>query len=110
VASDHDDTLCREAAIAALGSTGDQAGLSAIFAAMDDKPTVRRRAVIALAAFDGPAVEAALRTALSDRDWQVRQAAEDLIVDASAEGPDRVRSEERPDQPNQGARVSDQTP
>jgi hypothetical protein len=34
--------------------------------------------VLALAPFDGPDVEAALDRALTDRDWQVRQAAEDL--------------------------------
>jgi hypothetical protein len=34
--------------------------------------------VLALAPFEGPEVEAALATALEDRDWQVRQAAEDL--------------------------------
>jgi hypothetical protein len=39
---------------------------------------VRRRAVLALAPFDGPEVEAAIDKALTDRDWQVRQAAEDL--------------------------------
>ncbi len=78
VATEHSDPLCREAAIAALGAIGDQAGLSAILAAMEDKPAVRRRAVIALAPFEGPAVEEALAKALTDRDWQVRQAAEDL--------------------------------
>jgi len=41
---------------------------------------VRRRAVLALAPFDGPEVDEALRTALEDRDWQVRQAAEDLLT------------------------------
>jgi HEAT repeat protein len=50
-------------------------------AAASDRPAVRRRAVVALAAFDGPEVDAALRTALRDRDWQVRQAAEDLLAD-----------------------------
>jgi HEAT repeat protein len=39
---------------------------------------IRRRAVIALAAFDDPRVEDAWRRCLEDRDWQVRQAAEDL--------------------------------
>jgi hypothetical protein len=34
--------------------------------------------VIALAPFAGPEVDAALARALEDRDWQVRQAAEDL--------------------------------
>jgi hypothetical protein len=46
--------------------------------ALADKATVRRRAVIALAPFDGDAVDAALARAREDRDWQVRQAAEDL--------------------------------
>jgi hypothetical protein len=72
------DALVREAAAAALGAIGDERGLPAILAACSDKPAVRRRAVLALAPFDGPAVEAALERASSDRDWQVRQAAEDL--------------------------------
>lgn len=81
VATDHDDPLCREAAVAALGALGAPRGLPAILAATDDKPAVRRRAVLALAPFDGPEVDAALQRALQDRDWQVRQAAEDLLRD-----------------------------
>jgi HEAT repeat protein len=73
-----DDALVREAAAAALGAIGDERGLPAILAACDDKPAVRRRAVLALAPFDGPEVDAALERALADRDWQVRQNAEDL--------------------------------
>ena len=42
---------------------------------------MRRRAVIALAPFEGPEVQAALEQARSDRDWQVRQAAEDLLAE-----------------------------
>jgi len=80
LATEHPDALCREAAVAALGSIGDPAGLSAILAATTDKATVRRRATIALAPFDGPEVEAALARARDDRDWQVRQAAEDLTA------------------------------
>src|SRR5436305_279120 len=80
VARSHDDPLCREAAVAALGAIGDRRGLDVVLgAASGDRPAVRRRAVVALAAFDGPEVEAALRAALDDRDWQVRQAAEDLL-------------------------------
>jgi len=79
VATTHDDPLCREAAVAALGAIGDPAGLPAILAGTADRPAVRRRAVLALAPFDGPEVDAALRRALDDRDWQVRQAAEDLL-------------------------------
>ena len=78
LATNHDDALCREAAVAALGAIGDVRGLPAILAATSDKPAVRRRAVIALAPFDGPEVDAALLRARDDRDWQVRQAAEDL--------------------------------
>jgi HEAT repeat protein len=75
---EHPDPVCREAAVAALGAIGAEAGLPAILHATTDKPAVRRRAVLALAPFDGPQVDAALARARTDRDWQVRQAAEDL--------------------------------
>jgi HEAT repeat protein len=74
----HRDALAREAAVAALGALGDDAGLPAILEACGDKPAVRRRAVLSLAPFTGTEVEAAIEAALTDRDWQVRQAAEDL--------------------------------
>jgi len=77
-ATEHADALAREAAVAALGAIGDPAGLDAVLAACADKPAVRRRAVLALAPFTGPAVDAAIAAALDDRDWQVRQAAEYL--------------------------------
>ncbi len=79
VARGHADPLCREAAVAALGAIGDPVALDSVLAALDDKPAVRRRATIALAAFDDPRVDSALRRCLEDRDWQVRQAAEDLL-------------------------------
>jgi len=72
------DPLVREAAVAALGAIGDDRGLSVIIDACTDKANIRRRAVLALAPFSGPDVDAALAAALVDRDWQVRQAAEDL--------------------------------
>jgi HEAT repeat protein len=75
---EHSDPLAREAAVAALGAIGDPATLPAVLVATHDKPAVRRRAVLALAAFDGPEVETAIEAALTDTDWQVRQAAEDL--------------------------------
>lgn len=78
IATTHDDALCRESAVAALGALEDPLGLPAILIATQDKATVRRRAIIALAPFDGPEVDAALERARADRDWQVRQAAEDL--------------------------------
>jgi HEAT repeat protein len=79
VAGSHGDPLVREAAVAALGSLGDPGGLEAVLAACRDKPAIRRRAVLALAAFEGEEVDSALRAALEDRDWQTRQAAEDLL-------------------------------
>ena len=78
VAREHDDPLCREAAVAALGAIGDPAALDTILVALGDNAAVRRRATIALAPFEGPRVDDALRRCLEDRDWQVRQAAEDL--------------------------------
>jgi HEAT repeat protein len=80
LATTHEDALVREAAVAALGAIGDPAGLPAVLAATGDKATVRRRAVLALAPFEGPEVDAALERARTDRDWQVRQAAEDLLA------------------------------
>lgn len=79
-----DDALVREAAVAALGAIGDDRGLDAILAATADRPAIRRRAVLALAPYVDPAhpraaaVAAALERAVIDRDWQVRQAAEDV--------------------------------
>jgi HEAT repeat protein len=78
-ATEHTDPLVREAAVAALGALGRTETLPAVLRACDDKPAIRRRAVLALAAFEGPEVEARLDAALEDRDWQVRQAAEDLV-------------------------------
>jgi HEAT repeat protein len=77
-ATSHPEPLCREAAVAALGSLRSPAGLPAVLAALGDKPAVRRRAVVALAGFEGPEVDAALAKAAGDVDWQVRQVAEDL--------------------------------
>ncbi len=75
-ATGHADALCRESAVAALGALG--VGREHILAATEDVATVRRRAVLALAPFDGPEDDRVLARALEDRDWQVRQAAEDL--------------------------------
>lgn len=90
LAGGHDDPLVREAAVAALGAIGDPAGFEAISRGLADVAPVRRRAVLALAPFvaDGDHVDELLRTALTDRDWQVRQAAEDLLsVDPRHEPP-----------------------
>jgi HEAT repeat protein len=86
IARSHPDPLCRESAVAALGAIGDDAGRSAVLAALTDTPAVRRRAVVALAAFSGPDVEAALRDRLADRDWQVRATAGE-VLGISGSGP-----------------------
>ena len=99
VAVHHDDALCRESAVAALGSLAHPSGLPAILAGLDDKPAVRRRAVIALAPFDGPEVDAALDMARSDRDRQVREAVEELLGFGLSPG---VRSPGRAFRPAQG--------
>jgi HEAT repeat protein len=80
----HADALAREAAVAALGAVGARRGLPAVLDGCADVATVRRRAVLALAPFDGPEVDAALERATTDRDWQVRQAAEDLRAAGAA--------------------------
>ncbi len=80
-ARSHADARAREAAVAAIGSIGDPRGLPAVLDALGDRPTVRRRAVVALAAFDGEEVRAALRRSAADRDWQVREVAE-ILLDA----------------------------
>jgi HEAT repeat protein len=84
-ATGHGDARCREAAVAALGAIGDPAGLPAVLAALGDSPTVRRRATVALAGFDDPRVTPALRGASADRDWQVRQAAGELLDEPAGE-------------------------
>ena len=83
MATGHADPLCRESAVAALGAL--HSGRATVLAAMTDKATVRRRAVLALSPFDGAEVDAAIAAALSDRDWQVRQAAEDQVAARNSE-------------------------
>jgi hypothetical protein len=81
-ARSHPDARCREAAVAALGALAASAGrctaLAALTDALGDKATVRRRAVVALGRFGGDA-RRALEQALRDRDWQVRELAEQLL-------------------------------
>jgi HEAT repeat protein len=92
----NDDARCREAAVAALGAIGEPAGLDAVLTALSDRPTVRRRATVALAGFDDPRVEPALRQAADDRDWQVRQAADELLDEPPRDEPP---GDEPPDGP-----------
>ena len=78
IATSHEDARCRESAIAALGAIGDDRARPAILAALNDKPPVRRRAIVALSNFEGPDIDEALARASEDRDWQVRAAVNQL--------------------------------
>ncbi len=49
-----------------------------IIEALNDKAPIRRRAIVALANYEGPDIEAALDGAGEDRDWQVRAAVTQL--------------------------------
>ncbi|HUY07671.1 MAG TPA: HEAT repeat domain-containing protein [Acidimicrobiales bacterium] len=75
----HSDPLCRETAVSALGIIGDDRARTTIIGALNDAVQIRRRALIALANFSGEDVRLAMEDRLTDRDWQVRQAAEDLL-------------------------------
>ena len=93
VARSHDDPLCRESAVAALGAIA--AGLDAeesaphdvargmalemLLTAMDDRPQIRRRALLGLYQFDDDRAADAVRAALEDRDRQVRAVAGELL-------------------------------
>ena len=78
VAEVPEDARCRESAIAALGAIGDERGRATILRSLEDKPPVRRRAIVALVNFEGPDIEEALERASDDRDWQVRAAVNQL--------------------------------
>ncbi|WP_419837135.1 hypothetical protein [Candidatus Poriferisodalis sp.] len=121
IASGHDDPLCRESAVAALGAIAagldagahapsDAAAISesrrethhdaaadpkltagapheaargmafeALLAAMDDRPQIRRRALLGLFQFDDERAAAAVQAALEDRDRQVRAVVGELL-------------------------------
>lgn len=92
MATQHLDARCREAAVSALGAIGHLGGLASVLSALEDRPPIRRRAVVALAGFNAPEVEEALRRCLGDPDWQVRQGAE-VLLDATADSVVGVRKE-----------------
>jgi HEAT repeat protein len=81
IATNHEDARCRESAIASLGAIGDDRARGVILAALSDKAPIRRRAIVALANFEGPDIDAALESASEDRDWQVRSAVSQLRDD-----------------------------
>jgi len=79
VAAAHDDPLVRESAVAALGAIGAPRSLDVVLGALDGPPALRRRAAVALAGFDDPRADEGLERCLADRDWQVREVAEELL-------------------------------
>ena len=85
MARQHEDALCRESAIAALGalvSLGKihrDAILDCLIDAMGDKPQIRRRAVLGLSQFEEPRAQQTVEKALLDKDRQVRSVAADLL-------------------------------
>jgi HEAT repeat protein len=76
VVQQHPDLRCREAAVVALAQLGGDDARDLVIGALSDKPSVRRRAVVALSVFDGPEVDAAVERARHDVDWQTRSSAE----------------------------------
>ncbi len=76
LAGGDDDVLVREAAVAAAGAVGDETAVPTLLELVAaGPPQVRRRCVVALSVFDGPEVEAAIRSATKDRNPMVREAA-----------------------------------
>lgn len=104
IALDHDEPLCRESAVAALGAIAAGLGeapavtdaaqgararaghddararsLDVLLAAMADRPQIRRRALLGLHQFDDDRAVEAVRASLEDRDRQVRAVAGELL-------------------------------
>jgi HEAT repeat protein len=79
-ARDDSDRHVKEAATAALGAIGNNAGLETLLLLINDgPPQVRRRAIAAITVFDDERVEPAIRLAALDRNPGVREAAEMVV-------------------------------
>jgi HEAT repeat protein len=79
-ARDDSDRHVKEAATAALGAIGNNAGLETLLLLINDgPPQVRRRAIAAITVFDDERVEPAIRRAALDRNPGVREAAEMVV-------------------------------
>lgn len=76
-AATHQDSPVQEAAVAALGAIGDDRALPTLLdLARTGKPQIRRRALVALTAFDAPEVRAVFARAMFDKNPMVREVAE----------------------------------
>jgi len=79
-AREDSDKHVKEAATAALGAIGANAGLETLLLLINDgPPQVRRRAIAAITVFDDDRVETAIRRAALDRNPGVREAAEMVV-------------------------------
>ena len=79
-AREDSDKHVKEAATAALGAIGANAGLETLLLLINDgPPQVRRRAIAAITVFDDDRVEPAIRRAALDRNPGVREAAEMVV-------------------------------
>ncbi len=85
----HDEAIVREAAVAALGAIGDERALPTLLeAARSGKPQIRRRAIVALTAFEDAEVEGVFAAARLDRNPMVREVAEMVLGRAVPEPAD----------------------
>ena len=80
IALHHKEPVCRESAVAALGSIGNKKALPCLITTLNDSANIRRRAVLALSVFieTAEALEA-IKSRINDKDWQVRQIVENIL-------------------------------
>ncbi|WP_298347192.1 HEAT repeat domain-containing protein [Ferrimicrobium sp.] len=82
LATDHEELLVREAALASLGAIGDQRAIPVVLAALSAKSVyLRRRALVISVAFESPEIDRAVEALRDDRDAQIRQLFVDLERD-----------------------------
>ncbi|MGC9154555.1 MAG: HEAT repeat domain-containing protein [Ferrimicrobium sp.] len=82
LATDHEEPLVREAALASLGAIGDQRAIPVVLAALSAKSVyLRRRALVISVAFESPEIDRAVEALRDDRDAQIRQLFVDLERD-----------------------------
>ncbi len=85
MAATHEDQLCRETAVAALGALATIEGsdrpaiLVCLLGAMKDRAEIRRRAILGLFQFEEAEARRAVEGALRDKDRQVRAVASELL-------------------------------
>ena len=96
-AREDSDKHVKEAATAALGAIGANAGLETLLELINNGPPgVRRRAIAAITVYDDDRVEPAIRRAALDRNPGVREAAEMVVGRQLTETSDRRSSDEHP--------------